>query len=390
MVVPGMSASDERTQPMVYPVATSASWKLCEFESVVSADYVATSYSSENRAAVLRLHRQVLYRPSDLSARYLAWKYEDNPYIPEPTLALVFQGSDLVAMRGLCGTGWAGSDGTIMSVPAAEDLVVDQTHRGRGLFLMLDKQLARMAEEAGYPTLLSLSAGPETQQLQTLTGWSHVASLGRARRPAAVPTRRVLGNPLVRKIIGRGRRMARNVGLGYTRLASNSLIDRTLEGIGQSKPAVTVSAVADLDAFVELSANQAHRHRPERTKEFYEWRLANPDRRYRFVYWGHPEPSGFAILCWRPSEEVVSIVDSRAQDPEVHLALLSELFRAPRASYELLPSALPDSVRAGLDINSWDGNVRPGRDVEVYVKQISRLDQPRPSWPVDLIDTMLA
>jgi DNA-binding response OmpR family regulator len=42
----------------------------------------------------------------DVAARYLEWKYEENPYTKEPVIYLAFQGSKLVGMRGFYQSKW--------------------------------------------------------------------------------------------------------------------------------------------------------------------------------------------------------------------------------------------------------------------------------------------
>jgi hypothetical protein len=64
--------------------------------------------------------------------RYLEWKYEENPYFPDPVLHLVRANGRIVGMRGVYGTCWeAGTDGRVV-LPYPDDHVVAEDHRGSG------------------------------------------------------------------------------------------------------------------------------------------------------------------------------------------------------------------------------------------------------------------
>ena len=137
-------------------------------------EYTVRPYDPTDRAAVIELHKEFMHRNDAYNERYLAWKYEQNPYLRQPLLALVHTGSELVAMRGLYGTKWIDPDGKDHMIPAADDLMIDPAHRNRGLFLLIDKELKRIANKSGFSSIISMTGTTQTRKLQEVTGWHRV------------------------------------------------------------------------------------------------------------------------------------------------------------------------------------------------------------------------
>lgn len=363
----------------------------------MSGEYSVVPYSIEHRRAVLDLHRQLMPRRRGQNERYFAWKYEENPYLPTPTIALVFHGSDLVAMRGLYGTRWVDPERGPTTVPAAEDLIVDERHRDRGLFLLIDKELRRLATELGCGSIISLSGTPTTQRLQAVAGWEKVRDLDRVYRIATRPLYPVRNQEVVRKLIGRSSRLRSRAGVGFRQRPSDAIVDRALDGVAAVSKFVEVSGEPDIASSAALSTAPTNACRPERTEEFYRWRLQNPDRRYRFVSWNDPACRGFAVLAFVPQDhQRVMIVDGGAATVDIMVEILGALTGAPRLTYELMPTALPDEVRGDL---AALGFVPAGEDLRerptaLYARETSSdlasLPTGATPWQVNLIDTMLA
>lgn len=361
----------------------------------MSSEYSVEPYSAEHRGAVLGLHRRLMPRRQGDNERYFAWKYEENPYLDTPHMALVFSGSKLVAMRGLYGTRWIDPSGGAETIPAAEDLFVDEQHRNRGLFLMIDKELRRIALELDSGSIVSLSGAPATQRLQTVAGWVEVQSLHRVYRAASRPLYPLRSRPLLRRAAGRARRVRSRLGFGLVERPSEGDADRVLDGLANTSSSVQVSSEPDLSSMVALSAAPSSSLRQERSEAFYRWRLQNPDRRYRFVYWRDPVCLGFLVLALLPRDpQRVKIVASGAETADVMLELLGALSAARRASYELLPKMVPDAVGHELTQLGFHpaGDDRREQQLTLFAKSTSRdlpavakRDEP---WHVDLIDTM--
>lgn len=358
----------------------------------MSDEYSVVSYRGEHREDVLRLHRHLMPRKSGANERYFSWKYEQNPYLATPNMALVFSGPELVAMRGLCGTRWVDPKLGPTTVPSAEDLFVAEEHRNRGLFLMIDKELRRIASAQGFGSIISSSGTPTTQQLQAVAGWEKVVDFDRRFRRTA--RRGGTGSLSAgwRRLAGRWTRR----GAGhFPERPTSATMDRLLSGVTASE--VVVSAEPDIATMVELSSDHAEACHQERSAEFYSWRLANPDRRYRFVSWRDPTTRGFVVLAMVPRDhQRLKIVDSGGTESGVVLELVKALTAASDPTYEVLPAALPAVVAHELPRLGFDaaGLGRPAQPAALYVRATSSrlptLTGPDVRWHVDLIDTMVA
>jgi hypothetical protein len=316
-------------------------------------------------------------------------------------------------MRGLCGTQWVAPDATTEIIPAAEDLIIDAQHRNRGLFLLIDRTLAQMAADLGHRTLLSLSANATTRTLQDVTGWTRVAAFERAVRESSLPRGGIAERPQVRRVRAKGVAIARRTGVEMPRRIAEMTADRILAGIAGASPHVRVAAEPEPAVFASL-APAPERFRQAHTEEFYRWRLRNPDRRYRYVYWADPAVRGFTILGHQPANpRRILIADAAAADPDILLELLRAVASAGRPSLTVLPGTLPDDVRtelADLGFSAPDesgavesgpvesGPVESGSDemgaeamVVVFVRTTSRASEleARDGWDVPLLDTML-
>lgn len=361
--------------------------------TTVTGEYRVARYSAAHRQAVLDLHGQLLPRTRRVTERYFAWKYEENPYLGEPLLALVFAGQSLVAMRGLCGTQWVTPDGATEVIPAAEDLIIDPEHRNRGLFLLLDRELARMAADRGYGTMLSLSANATTRRLQDITGWARVAGFGRAVRESRLPPGAVSAQPVIRRLRAKGTSLARRAGLATPARLADINVARILRGIDGASPSIRVGAEAEPATLAAL-AQPAEALRQAHTEEFYRWRLQNPDRQYRFVYWADPTTRGFVILGFQPADpRRVLIVDAAATEPGILLELLKAVTRADRPSLTVLPEVLPAEVRTRLPDHGFADGGEPADEPMVVVferttsRHVARHTSAR--WHTPLLDTML-
>jgi len=337
------------------------------------SEYRFEPYEPRHRQAVRSLLRQLLIgRTDDTLDRYLAWKFEENPWMPQPLMALVFAGPDLVGMRALVGTRWRDAEGVSLTLPAAEDLVIDAHHRDRGLFMTIDRELGRLARDRGYTSLLSSSARNDTTQaLQLATGWEHTDTLQAFMHPPTRPPGAIRSSEMVRKIIGRSARLARRA----PRIAS--LVDShrwpaELELVDEPDPVGMAALAVSPQDFGPL-----------RDAEFYRWRLENPDRHYEYLEWRDTELRGFLVLSrLPPPSRQVRVVDSGAAGVDVLEAMIGAITASPTLSLAMATHRLPaEPARLGF-------GGRPQDFVKVFVKPLTTQPLPQLSR-IDLLDTML-
>lgn len=340
-------------------------------------EYRVEPYSPSSRSAVLGMMDQLFPgKTTSQLERYFAWKYEENPYLSEPLLALVFSGSQLVGMRGMIGSRWAAPELGQITLPAAEDLVIDTAHRNRGIFLLLDRAMARIAADRGFPAVLSLSARNEiTQKLQAATGWRTVIDLEAFVRPSPANSGPIRSRQVVQRLIGKTLQMGRRLGLTES-------MDRLLEA-RDLNPEVRLLSEPPFQTLAPEPRTLAEDVlSPVRDETYYRWRLANPFHRYHYLVWGDPAARGFLILGrLTPPSRQIRIIDSFADDA-VMGQLLTSLFRAKKPSFVIATRSVP-AEPAGLGL---------GRRRQEFVRIAARpTGQSSDIAPmeVDLIDTML-
>jgi len=314
-------------------------------------DYTVVPYSADLEKATASLHADLIHRSPGFSRSYLRWKYRENPFISSPLVFLVLRGREVVGMRGMFGTAWTlDAGGEPVVLPHADDLVVRADHRNRGLFVLLHRALVRAARDQGYRALLSLSGGEVTQDLQLAAGWKTVGTLKRIYR---VPPRRGKKPPdpsgaAIPRIPGgyRIRRVALRLGVGSHFLPSGQAVDRVLTRMtSPENPHILPSATPDHGAMAALAeSGGGNRVRSVRSEPFFRWRLSNPDRRYRCLYWRDSRLRGYLVLAWawRDPERVI-IADYAVEEESVLGDLLDALVRSESTEYWLISSTLPDT-----------------------------------------------
>ena len=121
---------------------------------------------------VAELARHLWSPDSRLNARYLDWKYHQNPYLRSPLLYLAFERDKLVGMRGASGSRWeAGGSAEPFSLLYIDDLVIDPAYRGRGLHRVIMKFALRDLARRGYRYAINLSASPVTAHASMNMQW---------------------------------------------------------------------------------------------------------------------------------------------------------------------------------------------------------------------------
>ena len=68
--------------------------------------YHFTRYQPKYREEIIQLQTALWSPDLALNSAYLAWKYDQNPYLNQPLIYLALQNERVVGMRGLNGAQW--------------------------------------------------------------------------------------------------------------------------------------------------------------------------------------------------------------------------------------------------------------------------------------------
>jgi acyl carrier protein len=281
-----------RPSPAAVPPPAAAS-----YDRQLQRECRVVRYTPEHKHAVAEFQTGLWSKNPSRNLRYLEWKYEQNPYANEGRIYLAFYNDLLVGMRGFYGSRWeAGVPARQMPVLVADDLLVGEHHRDRGLVTQLMQAAFEDLRASGARFVLNLSGGPLTVLNSLAMGWR---SIGSAR-------------PMNRRAVRFGptllRRLFRKERPPFTRF------DRA--GIGETQPRP--------DAMARLIQRIGHdgRLRHVRDRSYFDWRFLNPFREYRFLYAGDEELDGYLVLKREKRAQDVSIVDLEAINGRVRAGLL--------------------------------------------------------------------
>jgi hypothetical protein len=312
--------------------------------------YQFTRYQSRYREEVVQLQTAAAWIPDlALSAAYLAWKYDQNPYLNEPHIYLAVQNKRVVGMRGLCGAQWKiGQTGQNLVLPCAGDTIIAPEHRSQGLLRQLLRFQHADLALAAFPYILSFSAGAPVSYCSLSEGWRIVGAYGTLVRTS--PIRKLFRldstknfarswqrHPVINKL-WRVATQLRRPALGRAEILTSS--DPRVE------------EMAWLVARTE-SSDKIRQHKDPR---YYAWRFRSPLSRYRFLYWQRTTLEGFLVLQ-RSSESTlgpVRVVDWAAATPEVLIDLLQAAVReVGLSSLEIWSATLPETLVAALGEQSF-------------------------------------
>ncbi len=305
-------------------------------------------------------------------------------------------------MRGLLGAAWRLKPGAGAEVvPHAGELIIHPDHRNRGLFVLLHRGTAATAKEKGFPAMISVSGNAVAQSLSLAAGWREVRELERiylVRAQRRKPLRSRV--PGARRVFSKARGLARRFGYQMVAPPSGRLVDGIVHPVGGVDKHVAVSNHADVEAMSELAADVG-RHTSSRSSQYLRWRVRNPDRTYRFVYWKDFDLRGYMILAWKGRGlGRTMIVDHCSTDDTVFEDMLSAVARIRTGKIEMMASTLPKrrlelARQLGFcsDPDYSHGRRRrflmyPFADGDADTPESSIVSAAR-AWRVDLIDTML-
>jgi GNAT superfamily N-acetyltransferase len=356
----------------------------------VSADeYEIVRYRPDLRESVARLHSVQMPRgDNEMSSRYLAWKYSDNPYISEPLIYLALSKGEPVAMRGFFGSCWEAGDANII-VPCASDLVVAPEHQNRGLIAKIMKHAFADLESMGFTHAFSLSAGDVAAMSARALGFKSVAKV-----ETLVRMRRFTMSTLLWRLKGVAGRFAdyESIRLRVRRVliqhptivgAQHAQLKRFDEIAASGTVGNGLEAGTELraEAMAGLVARLGRMGRIRQTRDaaYLRWRYASPPREYRFVYSGRAELDGYLALSTTRGDHfpAVRIADWEGLNLDIKRRLLVATIKAGRFSQiavwrfaasekDLLilrdcgfvPDRMPEGVR--------------GQGIGVFVKTLSK------------------
>jgi GNAT superfamily N-acetyltransferase len=321
----------------------------------MSAPYEIVSYRPAHKWQVAELESHLWCRDVSLAVRYLEWKYQENPYAPEPAMYLAFAGSELVGVRGFYGARWESGHGAarvVSSVPVADDFIVAPAHRNRGLVTLIMRAAFEDLARRGHRYVLNLSGGQVTVMGSLAMGWKSAGPL----EPIGLGTGSSVARQ-ARALLSRTRFRWRFAESPLLRSGVERKPFRRLDARGSRTGGgpISIERAPRLDAMIELVERLGHdgRIRHVRDREFFAWRFRNPLSCYRFLYHGDHRLEGFLVLqaphpaVGRPSR--VKLVDLEGSSAAVRAELLDAAIDAGR--FPQLFSwavALPDDARDQL------------------------------------------
>ena len=292
-------------------------------------------YSPQYKEAVASLQTQLWSPDADLNREYLEWKYERNPYGNTPVIYLALHGEEVVAMRGFHPSYWEfGPQPRRRVLFVADDLVVRDDHRGRGLVNHLMRAAYAGLHRRGVDYLVNLSGGAFTVRSSIATGWKSAGDMDPIERCSrASGWRRRL-----RRVFSRSPLLWRYASSPFTysgaerspfeRIDALSTVLVSKDGVGLS---ISRRAMPEGMASLVRRVRRDNRIRHVRDETYFAWRFKNPLHDYRFCYVGEEELSGYLVLKRkiddRETSPRVSVVDLEAVDERTRDALLEVVTR---------------------------------------------------------------
>jgi len=270
------------------------------YRPVPQSEYRIVRYTPDHKHAVAEFQTGLWGPNPSVNMRYLEWKYEQNPYANEGRIYLAFYNDLLVGMRGFYGSRWeAGVPARQIPVLVADDLLVTEDHRNRGLVTQIMQAAFEDLRDSSSQFVLNLSGSRLTVLNSLAMGWKSIGTLRRMQRRSvglfSALERRWSAEP-----------------------SSFTRFDRAAKTETQPRP----------DAMARLIQRVGHdgRLRHVRDQSYFSWRFHNPCREYRFLYAGDAELDGYLVLkrsvdCFE-SAHGVSIVDLEAVSGSVKATLL--------------------------------------------------------------------
>ena len=324
----------------------------------MSDAYEIVQYRPEFKEQVLVLQQDLWRSDVALHRAYFEWKYEQNPYVPEPLVYLAMHRGVVVGMRGMCGTKWqVGCPPTTFVMPHAADLVIAPEHRNQGLFTRLMTAAFEDLAQRGYECVITLSAGEVTTFGSLAMGWKSVGPMALVAWHGA----HALVSRRIRRAVGRMpffRRYA-NARPFLARCERQPFVhfDRArARSLARTHRFVTLTRTPRPAAMAHLVERIPYdgRIRPFRDSEFFAWRFRDPANECRFLYWERGQLEGYLVLnrprFHKPSDFGVHILDCEATAEETRADLLAAaVAKGKFADLRSWTISLPESTKRVLE-----------------------------------------
>jgi GNAT superfamily N-acetyltransferase len=270
-------------------------------------DYELIPYRPELRDQVVDLQQHLWGPHRDLNDQYLGWKHEANPYLEEPLIHLALHEDRVVAMRGFMGALWEGRGIEPTLIPIAGDLVVEPSHRAKGLVPKLMKSATSALADRGVRFMLNTSGSYYTHVSSLRLGWLDAGPLGLWKYE--------------------------NDGEDATTAAADGF--RLLDEMGPACLPHGVDVwqrppIREMVTLVERLPWDG-RLRQQRDRRYLSWRFCNPRALYRVLTVGEGPIDGYLVLQkrLRRAQRVARIVDWEASSIESAASLLEAATRVP-------------------------------------------------------------
>jgi hypothetical protein len=315
--------------------------------------YSIELYEERHKRQIAQLQKQLWGLSPVANQKYLEWKYEQNPYTPDPLIYVAVDQGRVIGMRGIFGASWeVQGERTQMAIPSAADSLVDRQHRDTRIFDELTEFAFDDLRQRGYSHVLNLSPTPANYVTSVMTmGWRPIGSVQMVHLPSwrAEATTRIRRRfrdvDVARTLLHLSRRIrAAMPANGFAHL------ERLAAGRGPDEYSpITIAdeprprAMEDL--VVRADSQRGIRHL--RNETFFEWRFRNPRANYRYLFWDEAETlSGYLVLGNPIGNSNLYIADWEAADPDVLIGLMQ--------------AALTWTGRR-QDIETWSGTLSPER-----------------------------
>jgi len=216
-------------------------------------------------------------------------------------MVLCHHGDQLVGMRGAAGTRWETRSGEAIVLPCAHDLLIHPDHRSKGIFVPLMKHLEKEAAKAGHHTLINLSGGEVTQNLQLGTGWREVQILKELSTYSSSTPDRTRSNIQMKVLKRYVHGIARRLSVLPPIIASqNYYLSMVMKQISRSNPRIQITDQVNYPDISALSGVHCNNIiGPARDEESFSWRVKNPNWRFIIAYWIDSKVRGYLVLTWK-------------------------------------------------------------------------------------------
>jgi hypothetical protein len=344
-------------------------------------------YRPGDEAELCQLQTFLWSADVELNRRYLEWKYERNPYLPDPILVVARHRGQLVAARGMFGSCWSVGPARRRAVlPVSSDMVIHPQHRrAGGLFGRMTSLALATCRERGHEYAINLSANRLSAVSLRMLGWRSIGPLAPVRRygasPAAMARKLALGVPPIREWWNRRalRPTERVPPAGAPDAGAFAALDRA-----RLDPPASVATEPRPEQMAACAArlrDDRIAHLPDAA--FYRWRFQNPLAAYRFLFWGDERLEGFLVLQAAGSRRA-TLVDWSAESAHVLASLLALAARAGR--FEHLTTWAPSEgrdERAFREAGFAQLHRGPDEEKVASTMFVRRLADPEQPWELE-------